>query len=186
MNRTPAVQRYNLLSQLFHWSVVVLIIGLLVTNTLRGEAPKDSDLRLQYLNLHMSLGILLFFVAIARIAWSRLARQPDPVPGTRWTQVSAKIVHVALNLATLLVPISGYLRVASKDRVADFFGLVQIPSLTGNVPELNEIMHTVHGEPMEVFFYVVIGLHIVAALWHQYIRRDGALERMLPWGRGAA
>ena len=186
MNQMSPLQRYNLLSQLFHWTVVVLIVGLLVTNTLRGEAPKDSDLRLQYLHLHMSLGILLFFVAIARIAWSRLADQPDPVPGARWTQVSAKIVHVALNLATVLVPISGYLRVASKGRAADFFGLVQIPSFMGEAPGLHEAMELVHGEPMEVFFYVVIGLHVAAALWHQYIRRDGALERMLPWGRSAA
>ncbi len=186
MSQTPSVQRYNPLSQLFHWAVVALMIGLLVTNTLRGEAPKDSDLRTLYLNLHVSFGILIFFVVIARIVWSRLAGAPAPVDAPRWSQTAAKVAHVALNLATLLAPIGGYLRLASKDRVADFFGIVQIPSLVGNNPGLNDAMHLFHGEPMEVFFYVVIGLHVAAAIWHQYVRRDHALERMLPWGRGVA
>jgi superoxide oxidase len=185
MNPTPTVQRYDPISQLFHWTVVVLMIGLLVTNTLRGEAPKDSDLRTFYLNLHVSFGILIFFVVIARIVWSRVVGAPAPVDAPRWSQIAAKVTHVALNLATLLVPISGYLRLASKDRVADFFGLVQIPSLVGDNPAINEAMHLFHGEPMEVFFYVVIGLHVAAAVWHQYVRHDRALERMLPWGGGA-
>lgn len=186
MNRNPSAQRYNLISQLFHWTVVVLIIGLLVSNTLRGDAPKDSDLRTFYFNLHVSLGMLIFVVAIARLGWSRLVGKPAPADGPRWSQIAAQVTHVVLNLATLLIPIGGYLRLASKDRVADFFGLFQIPSLTGNVPELNEAMHVFHGEPMEVFLYVVVGLHVAAAVWHQYVRRDHTLERMLPWGRGAA
>ncbi len=43
-------------------------------------------------------------------------------------------------------------------------------------------MHIFLGEPLEVFFCVVIGLHVAAALWQQYHRRDGAIARMLPWG----
>jgi cytochrome b561 len=181
MSLSPSPQRYNLLSQAFHWLVVALMIGLLVTDNLREAAPKPSDLRTEWLNLHMSLGILLFLVVIARIVWTRISPQPAPIPGAQWTLITARLTHGLLNLATLLVPISGYLRAASKPRMSDFFG-IQIPSLTGEVPWLNEAMHVFHGEPMEVFFYVVIGLHVAAVLWHQYVKHDGALERMLPWG----
>ncbi len=181
MNANPPLQRYGLLSQLFHWSVVALMIGLLVTDKLREAAPKDTPLRTEWLNLHMSLGILLFLVVIARILWTRLSPQPAPLPGAQWTLITAKLTHGLLNLATLVVPIFGYLRVASKGRAADFFG-VQIPSVIGQVPQINDAMHIFHGEPMEVFFYVVIGLHVAAAFWHQYYKRDGAMARMLPWG----
>ena len=186
MSVTPNPQRYNLLSQLFHWSVVALIIGLIVTDSLRGEAPKDSDLRTQWLHLHESLGILLFMVVIARILWSRVSIQPAPIDGPQWSLIAAKLTHLLLNLATLLIPISGYLRVISKEgRVADFFG-AQVPSLIGASPQINDAMHLFHGEPMEFFLYSLVGLHVAAALWHQYGRRDGALERMLPWGRPTA
>lgn len=182
MSQTASVQRYNSLSQLFHWVVAVLIVGLIVTDTLREGSPKDSIERTQWLHLHMSLGILLFGVAIVRIGWSRLTPRPAPVPGARWTQVSAQAAHVLLNLATLLIPVFGYLRVVSKGRTVEFFG-TQLPSLIGESPKLNDLMHIFHGEPMELVLYSLLGLHILAALWHQYFLRDRTLERMLPWGR---
>ncbi|MBK1716129.1 cytochrome b [Thiocystis violacea] len=185
MNQTPSMQRYDLITQVFHWTVVVLIIGLLVTDWLRDGAPKPSDLRTGYLNLHVSLGILIFLVTIARIGWSRLVGAPDPVAGSRLIQLASKGAHLLLNLATLLIPIFGFLRLASKDRAADFFGLIQIPSPFGNAPALNDLMHILHGEPMELFLYGLIALHVAAALWHQYYLRDHTLERMLPWSRRA-
>lgn len=185
MTQTSTPQRYNLLSQLFHWTVVLLLIGLVVTDSLREGAPKDSALRTDWLHLHESFGILVFLVVIARILWSRVSAQPAPIDAPQWSLIAAKLTHLALNLATLLIPIFGYLRVISKEgRVADFFGH-QVPSLIGASPQISEVMHTLHGEPMEFFLYSLVGLHIAAALWHQYARRDGTLERMLPWGRPA-
>ncbi|WP_295391488.1 cytochrome b [uncultured Thiodictyon sp.] len=182
MSENPSLKRYNLLAQLFHWTVVVLMIGLFVTDTLREGAPKDTPERLAFLNLHMSFGILLFVVVIGRILWARISDQPAPVPGARWTQVSAKLTHLLLNIATLVVPVFGYLRAAAKPRPIEFFG-TQVPNFIGESPEIAHYMHNFfHGEPMAMFFYVVIGLHVVAALWHQWYKRDGALSRMLPWG----
>ncbi|HYN79601.1 MAG TPA: cytochrome b [Lamprocystis sp. (in: g-proteobacteria)] len=183
MNASPVPQRYNLPSQLFHWTVALLILGLIVTDSLRGDAPKDSDLRTYWLHLHESLGVLVFLVVIARILWSRISTQPAPIDGPQWSLIAGKLTHGLLNLATLLIPISGYLRVVSKDgRIAEFFG-IQLPSLVPASPQLNDAMHIFHGEPMEFFLYALVGLHVAAALWHQYARRDGTLERMLPWGR---
>ena len=181
MSENLSLKRYNLLAQLFHWTVVVLMIGLFVTDTLREGAPKDTPERLAWLNLHMSFGILLFMVVLVRIPWSFVSAQPAPVPGARWTQLSAKLVHVLLNVATLLIPIFGYLRAASKPRAIDFFG-TEVPNLIGKMPGVADAMHIFHGEPMEAFLLTLIGLHVAAALWHQFYKRDGALGRMLPWG----
>lgn len=185
-NPSPSFQRYDLVSQLFHWAVVALLIGLIVADLLREGAPKPSDLRTGYLNLHVSLGMLLFVVVLARIGWSRLVGAPDPLPGPRVAQLAGKGIQILLNLATLLIPISGFLRLASKDRAADFFGLFQIPSPIGEAPWLNDLMHIFHGEPMEILIYTLVGVHVAAALWHQYGIRDHALERMLPWSRPGA
>jgi len=171
--------RYGFVAQGFHWLVVLLIVGLLVTDSLREGAPKGSDLRMQWLDVHMTLGISVFLVTIARIVWSRVVPPPAPVPAPRWSMLAAHAAHLLLNLSTLLIPVFGYLRIASKDRAADFFGM-QIPSLVGDMPWLHSLMRYFHGEPMEVYLYLLVGLHVAAALWHQYVRRDGVLLRMLP------
>lgn len=184
MSPSP-VQRYNLLSQLFHWIVAFLLFALLGTNLLREMAEKGSEARSGWLDLHMSLGILLFGIVILRLLWTKLARAPDPIPAPRITQLLAKVAHVVLNLATLLVPIGGYLRIASKGLPADFFG-TEIPSIVGKMPWLHDLTKIGHGPYMEYFFYALIGLHVLAALWHQYVRHDGSLDRMLPWGKPPA
>ncbi|EXJ16252.1 cytochrome b [Imhoffiella purpurea] len=179
MNQEMKVERYGLIAQGFHWLVALLLLGLFVTNSLREMAPEESQLG--WLQLHMSLGILVFLVTIARIGWRKIVPPPALVDAPKWSQFAANAVHVLLNLATLLVPVFGYLRVASKGFAADFFGM-QIPSITGEMHGLHEIMEDFfHGEPMEIALYVLIGVHVVAALWHQYVLKDNALRRMLPW-----
>ncbi len=185
MTTSPAFERYNLLSQLFHWIVALLLFGLLGTNLLREMAAEESASSTLWLNLHMSLGILLFGIVILRLGWTKVSHQPAPLPGAKIIQLLAKAVHVLLNLATLLVPIGGYLRIASKGLPAHFFG-TPIPSITGEIPWLHEIAEVGHGQYMEWFFYALIGLHVLAALWHQYGKHDGAIDRIVPWGKPPA
>ena len=184
MNQNPSLQRYNLLSQLFHWLVAALIVGLIVTQKLHVAAPEASESAVWWIKLHISLGMLVFVAVIARILWAKVSPQPAPLPGEPLIQMAAKLTHLALNFATLLIPIFGYLRVVSKGRVAEFFG-TPLPSLIGESPWINDLMHILHGEPMEIALYALVGLHVAAAIWHQYIIRDGSLERMLPWGKRA-
>ncbi|MBK1722835.1 cytochrome b [Thiocystis violacea] len=179
MGQEVKVERYGLVAQGFHWLIALLLLGLFVTNTIREMVPEESES--VWLGLHMSLGILVFLLTIARLGWRKLVPPPVLIDAPKWSQVAANAAHVLLNLSTLLVPIFGYLRVASKDYAANFFGL-QIPSVTGQMQGLHELMEDVfHGEPMEIFLYVLIGLHVVAALWHQYVLKDNGLRRMLPW-----
>jgi cytochrome b561 len=181
MTESSSAARYNLFSQFFHWFVAILLFALLGTNLLREMAEKGSAARTDWLNLHMSLGILLFGIVILRLLWTRISWQPAPL-GPAITRLLAKVAHVLLNLATLLVPIGGYLRIASKDVPADFFG-TPVPSLIGEQPWLHDIAKIGHGPYMEVFFLVLITLHVLAALWHQYLLHDGAIDRMVPWGK---
>ncbi|AHF02869.1 cytochrome B561 [Marichromatium purpuratum 984] len=181
MTPSSDFKRYGLVAQAFHWAIAILLLGLFLSNAMREITPRESELRMLWLNLHMSLGFLVFGLTLARIAWRRLVPPPALLDAPAWSRLAANLGHLLLNLATLLVPISGYLRIASKDIPADFFG-TQIPSILGEMPGLHAFVKAwPHGEPMELFFYALIGVHVLAALWHQYIRRDNGLHRMLPW-----
>lgn len=182
MNENAApIQKYNLIAQLLHWFAALLLFGLLATNAMREIAGEGSELAGTALNWHMSLGILIFLVTIARIGWRKVSPPPALADAPKWSQLAATAGHVLLNLSTLLIPIAGYLRVSSAGHPADFFG-VKIASITGEMPGLHMLTeHVTHGDPMKIFILALVGLHIVAALWHQYVWKDTVLRRMLPW-----
>jgi cytochrome b561 len=71
MNDTRPIERYGSISQLFYWVVAALLFAMLGTNLLREMAEKGSDARTEWLNLHMSLGILLFVIVILRVVGPR-------------------------------------------------------------------------------------------------------------------
>jgi cytochrome b561 len=78
----------------------------------------------------------------------------------------------------LVIPIIGIVTFIWHGRVFDF-GLFKIdPGIKSN----KAIFHPTedwHGYLAYVLF-ALIGLHILGALWHQFIRRDGVLRRILP------
>lgn len=179
MNQETKIERYGLVAQGFHWLVTLLLLGLFLTNGIREWGPEDAQSF--WLQLHMSFGILVFLLTLARLGWRKLVPPPALIDAPKWSQLAANGAHVLLNLATLFVPIFGYLRVATKDFPADFFGIA-IPSITGEMQSLHTFIEvSVHGEPMAIFLIVLIGLHVAAALWHQYVLKDNGLRRMLPW-----
>lgn len=89
----------------------------------------------------------------------------------------SKLIHVALYAFLLLQPLMGVL-VVLLERGGIPLGGLMVPSpfapdkaLAHNIEELHVLVGTA--------FYYVIALHIVAALWHHFARRDNVLKRML-------
>jgi cytochrome b561 len=62
-----------------------------------------------------------------------------------------------------------------------WFGVVQLPDLVMPSEDLKEVLEEVH-EGLFVALLSLAGLHVLAALKHQFVDRDGLLWRMLPWG----
>ena len=58
-----------------------------------------------------------------------------------------------------------------------FTGL-ELPSPLVENHDLHEQLEEIHGFVGETFYWI-IGLHIAAALWHHFLRRDSTLRRML-------
>ena len=87
-------------------------------------------------------------------------------------------MHGLLYLVTLLVPVSGFLRMTAKNRVTSFFGF-EIPSPTGDSPGIYAFGRALHGDWMQYVVLALIGLHIAAALWHHFVVKDATLRRMM-------
>lgn len=171
--------RYGSLSIGIHWLMLVLFIAVYGCIELRVLFEKGSDPREALKAWHFMLGLLVFVLVWLRIA-ARLsgptpAIQPEPVA---WQQLSAKLMHLALYVLMIAMPIIGWLLLSASGKAIPFFGLA-LPALIGENKDLAKQIKEVH-EFVGTAGYFLIGLHTVAALYHHYIKRDDTLTRMLP------
>ncbi len=171
----PAPERYTFLSRTFHWTIAVLLAGMFITMFMHKSAAEGSASSLYWIEAHSSLGILVFALSVLRM----LARQTPPAPLSRGIVRLAGVgMHKLLMLLTLLLPLTGFLRITTRGRAVDFFGY-DIPSLTGNMPDVNAVFKALHGGAMPLIVLALIGLHIAAALIHHFLLKDATLKQML-------
>jgi cytochrome b561 len=167
---------YGWISIGLHWLVALAVVGLFGLGLwMTGLTYYDAWYR-RAPDLHKGVGVLLFFVMLARLAW-HLGNARPRLSGTPWEQRSARLVHGLLYFLLTALMVSGYLISTADGRAIDVFGLFSIPaSLTGKRQE--DIAGVVH----EVIAYGVIALaalHALAAFKHHYVDHDNTLKRML-------
>jgi cytochrome b561 len=171
--------RYGAVAQLFHWSVVVLII----TQVILAEKADDLPLgpaKIAVLAQHKSVGMTIFMLAVARLLW----RFVDPVPPLpagmpAWQRVAAHISHGALYTLILITPLFGWLMSSARNFPVSWFGVFTFPDLVQPDKARYEFFHGAHEFVAKTLVVIAI-VHALAALKHQFLDRDGLLRRMLP------
>lgn len=179
MNWKNSASRYGSLSIGIHWMMLLLFIGVYGAVELHELFEKGSDLRVALMTWHFMLGLLVF-----ALVWLRLAaRLSGPTPAIlpeppSLQQRSSKLLHLALYLLMIGMPLTGWLMLSAAGKPIPFFGL-ELPALIGENKDLAEQIKELH-ETVGTTGYFLIGLHAVAALYHHYIKGDNTLTRMLP------
>src|SRR5690606_26240222 len=98
----------------------------------------------------------------------------------RWQQVLAHLGHGLLYLLMVAVPLTGWAYSNSTGYPVVYLGKVPLPDLVGQDKDLAAQLVQVHGT-LAVTFAVLVALHVLAALQHHFIHKDGTLRRMLSW-----
>jgi len=157
---------YGYVARVLHWSSVALLLGVVVLGTQLADIPDEPDAP-QVLSRHVSLGLLLLGVMVARFVW-RLCN-PNPVLSyalhdihkrgaisVHWFIYAVVIFQCCLGLAQLL---------ADGEHLVLFEVVgVRFPAF-GDV-ELRERLNDVH-KTIANAIYVVIAVHIAGAIYHQ-------------------
>ena len=141
-----------------------------------GPGPNQDALY----NFHKSLGVLILILMILRLI-NRLAEgAPATDPHIKpWQKTVSSIVHTSLYVLLLAMPIVGYIANSLSATATPFFGLFALPPITGNNEELSKQLFTIH-RWVGILVIIIVLIHISAALYHYFIRRDNVLQRMLP------
>lgn len=178
-------RHYGAVAKTLHWSTALLILTLIPLGIFANNLPYDSSEELArkawFFSLHKTLGVTVFFVALARILWA--VRQPKPAglhPDRKLETWAAQTVHWLLYGSLLLVPLSGWVHHASTAGFAPIwwaFGQ-NLPL----VPKSETLAATTAGLHLvfERVLVISILLHIAGALKHHVVDRDATLRRMLP------
>lgn len=165
--------RYGAVSIAFHWLTAILIVALLALGLNAANAPTD-EMRRTLLMPHIALGILTLVLTLARIVWWWFFdRKPAALPGTPPLFASlARITHLLVYAVIIAL-------VASGMATNIMGGVLEALSTGAPIPPLDEIgPRRVHGLLAWIFMALLI-LHIAAALYHHFIRRDRTLARMV-------
>ena len=163
-----------------HWITAVLVIVLWTIGQTVDFAP-NGPLRIDYRSVHITCGVLLGLVLVARLGW-RLTRRDSLPPidhgvllviarATHWLLYALMFVTVGLGVAYLWV------------RGDLIFNLFKVPAFDpGNRALVRQVgdWHALAANTL----LIVAGLHAAAALLHHFVLRDATLRRMLPWGAG--
>jgi len=169
---------YTPIARFLHWLIAGLVLlmiplGFIIAYEWGGPAQ-------QFLyNLHKSIGATLIPLVVIRMLY-RLTHPAPPLPSDipAIQRFAAHATHLALYVLILVQPIVGYIMTSAYPAPVPFFGLFNLPAIWPQDRALSEQLSAVHLY-IGLAIAVVAAMHIGAALYHHFVRKDHILMRMV-------
>jgi len=168
--------RYHGLAIALHWTVAALVVAVLATGLSLDDLDEGAE-RLARLDLHRSLGIAILFLTLVRLGWRLAHPPPPPLAAPVWALRASKLVHGAFYVILLGLPLGGWLATSARGREVVVFGLAHLPAIVAPDRGLARLATQVHAAG-QFPLYLLLALHVGAALWHQAMLKDRILGRM--------
>ncbi|MEZ5813007.1 MAG: cytochrome b [Rhizobiaceae bacterium] len=166
--------RYGTVAVTIHWLSALAILAL-IGSGFRAASLADSAAKETILSVHAPLGFLVLALTLLRIAWWWFFdRKPDPVGGdAAWQSFSARAVHLLFYIVIIGMAASGIGMMVLSGAGEILFGGAERA-----LPDFNDFAPRVpHGIGARAMV-ALLALHVGAALYHHFIKRDGLIWRM--------
>lgn len=184
-------QRYTRAAIILHWLIALLIVIQVFLGWWLNEwVPDHSPIQDQITAVHISVGLTILLLVLARIGVRLVHRPPPPPVGSPvWERILAGFTQISFYALMLVLPLSGWTLVSLGHHPIHFWGLPW-PRLPG-VGHIfgSPTPKAVHKSLMHVHVYILIwllvanlALHVAGAIWQQIAGRR-VLQRMM-LGRG--
>lgn len=174
-------ERYPRVLRVLHWSMAFGIALQFAAGWL-AEHAASGRIQARLMDVHIQLGVILLALLAARIACRMWLGAPPPSSDEpAWRRRAAHAVHAGLYACLLLLPLSGYVIQAWMGASVWLLGWIEVPRLftppadDESLRALSWYAHVWGGWLLGA----LIAVHVGAALWHQWIRRDDLVRRRM-------
>ena len=181
--------RYGTVAMTFHWVIAALVLLNLYFGLTFDDYPKGDPTLLKVVMIHKSIGLTVLVLSVLRLGW-RLVTPIPPLPASMGfgLRFLARTTHSLLYFLIIAIPLSGWIWTSSSPLGLPirYFGLFDWPLVPyfANLPRAEKIPlnHNLHELHMYLAWsaLLLIALHVSAALYHHFVRRDDVLRRMIP------
>ena len=174
------MQRYTNTAILLHWLMALLIVAAFALGLTMVDIPGLTPTKLKYFSWHKWLGVTILGFACLRLLW-RLSHPAPAYPAgmPAWQHQAAAVLHGVLYLSLFAIPLSGYFYSLAAGVPVVYLGLLPLPNLIAPDPQLKPLLKGVH-YTLNMLLLGGVGMHVLAALKHHFIDRDGVFKRILP------
>ena len=186
-------ERYSSVAITLHWLIALGIIANIALGLYFADLPGSDPNKFLLTQTHKSIGLTILVLSLIRVAW-RLMNPVPPLPASMspLMRFAAHATHFLLYFLIIAIPLSGWLLVSSSPLGLPtmYFGWFAWPELPyfSDLPRAAKKIWVHEFGTVHVYLawsaIVLVTIHVVAALYHQFIRRDVVLGRMLPLARG--
>jgi cytochrome b561 len=162
-----------------HWGSVLAIV-ISVAAALWWDFTEDKAMRALLMNVHRQLGLVVLVAWVLRLmARWRLGLADHAGQTPRWMRWAAQLAHLALYTLLLTMVLLGLALSNAHNVQVSLFGLFPLPMLVAEDSDLADALTDYHVWGAWALLLLVL-LHVAAACWHHWVRRDGVLVAMLP------
>ncbi len=171
--------RYSAGQRRMHWLVFILVALAYAAIEFRGEFERGTLARTLMVQSHFWIGITVLLLVGPRL-WLRIKRGVPAITPVlpRWQSAFGGAMHWLLYAFLLVQPVLGLMTAWTdgKDIMLPFVG-VALPALMAPNADLAHQLEDLH-KTIGSAFYWIIGFHILAGLYHHFVRKDDTLRRM--------
>jgi cytochrome b561 len=173
-----ATDRYSPIAIALHWTTAALVLFMIPAGVLMVNLP-EGDLQNLVFNLHRSCGVVIFPLVLIRLIY-RWRHPPPPLPDDlpAWQKAAAHFNHYALYALLLVQPLLGWWATSAYGAAVNVFWLFELPPIVAENKPLSDTLFLFH-RIIGIGIALLVVMHIGAALFHHFIRRDRILLRML-------
>ena len=175
MHLKNSLTEYGLISKALHWLSAILLLVQIPLGFYMVDLDFGEE-RISLENIHVILGLTIFYIVIIRLINKILNPTPKLDPSIFKGQVFlAKMNHILLYLAILSITISGILKkLFNGETLVIFFKKIQI----NDNFELADQFYNIH-ILSNYTILVLIVIHLMAVIVHRIFFKDNLLKKIL-------
>lgn len=169
-------EQWGIISRILHWFMAIIILGMLGFGFYIASLP-NMPLKFLLINIHKATGVVVLGLLAFRLIW----RLSQPVPELRRLpqphRFLAKLSVPVLYLVSFIMPLSGIIMSQSFGHSVNVYGCFVLPEIVGKNPEFGRLAAATH-QIAGWILVLLISIHILAAFYHQFFRKDYLITRM--------